>query len=439
MSRQIKAVELFRRAVSAGCSDIHVKPGSPPKMRKNGKLIVVPGYEADVLSAEQTRILAFETMSSYDVATFSHKIHDHDYAFEVEEVGRFRMNVYKTRGETAFVARLLQNKPKTLDELGISKTIMNLAKLNAGIVFVTGATGSGKSTTMAGLIDIVNKSRPVNIISIEDPIEIMHTDAMASISQREIGSDAKDFSSALKAALREDPDVILIGEVRDLETLKTALLAADTGHLVITTLHTTDTAETINRILSMYPPEERETTRRVLASALRAVVGQRLVPSLQGGRTVVNEILINTQTITELIHNSHATSKEFKEAVETGEAGMQSFEQHFIKLIEAGKIDLKTAKAHTVPSDSNYYDNAHIKFPEGYNQKEVNVPKVNIQSRIPQSTMSSPSKPKTAKEEMLPPVRNIKQPPPKPVLSPSSAPEAETNPIKKVVRKNPFD
>lgn len=433
---QIKAVDLFRKAVNLGCSDIHIKPGSPPKMRKNGKLIVIPGYEADILQAEQTRILAFETMSSYDVATFSHKIHDHDYAFELEGVGRFRMNVYKTRGETAFVARLLQEKPKTLDELGISNTITKLAKLNAGIVFVTGATGSGKSTTMAGIIDAINKSRAVNIISIEDPIEIMHSDAMASISQREIGSDAQDFSSALKAALREDPDVILIGEVRDLETLKTALLAADTGHLVITTLHTTDTAETINRILSMYPPEERDTTRRVLASALRGVVGQRLAPSLEGGRVVVNEILINTARITELIHNPHATSKDFKEAVESGEAGMQSFEQHFVKLIEQGKVDLKTAKMLTIPSDSDYYDKVNIKFPAGYNPNDVSVPKVNITSKLPQTRMTQlPPKPQPGTVDSA---LTKKMPPAKPVLSPSSPPEAEPVQRKTPVRRNPL-
>ena len=409
-------MEIFRKAVAMGCSDIHVKPGSPPKMRKNGKLIAIPGFEGVILTAEQTDLLAFETMSSYDLSTYQHKTYDHDYAFEIMDVGRFRMNVYKTRGATAFVGRLLQSKPKTLAELNVVPPVSKLAALHAGIIIVAGATGSGKSTTMAGIIDFINKGRNVNIISIEDPIEIIHTDAMASISQREVGIDAEDYASALKTSLRDDPDVILIGEVRSLETLKTALLAADTGHLVVTTLHTTDTAETINRILSMYPQDERDTTRRALASALRGVVGQRLVPALSGGRVVVNEVLINTPEVSELILNPDTTARDLKKIVESGEQGMQSFEQHFIKLIEAGVIDLKAAKDASVNPD--YYDDAVIHFPEGTGPEyDLVVPKVAVpaipKTHLPSARAAAPIKAPTAAKitASAPPLRSGKAAP----------------------------
>jgi twitching motility protein PilT len=383
----------MRKAVSLGCSDIHIKPGSPPKMRKDGKLVVIPGYEGEILDTEQTRLLAFETMSSTDMSTFHHKIYDHDYAFEILGVGRFRMNVFKTRGATAFVGRLIQNKAKSLAELGVPPIVSRLAALHAGIIIVAGATSSGKSTTMAGIIDFINKSRAVNIISVEDPIEIVHTDAMASIAQREVGSDVGSYESALKAALREDPDVILIGEIRDLETLKTALLAADTGHLVITTLHTTDTAETINRILSMYPQNERDNTRRALASSLRGIIGQRLVPKLSGGRVVVNEVLLNTPEITAAILDPNQNAQSIKAIIErNNHVGMQSFEQQFVNLIEAGIIDLRTAKDKSVTPE--YYDTIDIKFPNGFNpETELVVPNISVSKQIPSGKLPNFFKP----------------------------------------------
>ena len=246
---------------------------------------------------------------------------------------------------------------------------------------------------MAGIIDFINKGRAVHIISIEDPIEIVHTDAMASISQREVGSDVVSYESALKAALREDPDVILIGEIRDLETLKTALLAADTGHLVVTTLHTTDTAETINRILSMYPEGERDNTRRALASSLRGIVGQRLVPTLAGGRVVVNEILVNTPEITDVILDPNQNAKSIKAIIErSNNAGMQSFEQQFVNLIEAGIIDLRTAKDKSVTPE--YYDTIDIKFPNGFNpETELVVPNISVSKQIPSGKLPTVVKP----------------------------------------------
>jgi len=389
-------------------------------MRKQGKLVVIPGYEGEILDAEQTRLLAFETMSSTDMSTFHHKKFEHDYAFEIEGVGRFRMNVYKSRGATAFVGRLIQNKARSLSELGVPPVVSRLAALHTGIIIVAGATGSGKSTTMAGVIDFINKGRAVHIISIEDPIEIVHTDAMASISQREVGADVDSYESALKAALREDPDVILIGEIRDLGTLKTALLAADTGHLVVTTLHTTDTAETINRILSMYPQGERDNTRRALASALRGIVGQRLVPTLAGGRVVVNEILVNTPEVSDIILDPSKSAKSIKTVIErSNTSGMQSFEQQFVSLVEAGIIDLRTAKENSV--NPEYYDHLDIKFPDGFNpETELVVPNISVSKQIPSGQL-----PHIVKPVATPAPAIIKPPSKSPVSSPSKGSSME--------------
>lgn len=360
MNPDLDIDDILRKAVSLGCSDIHIKPGSPPKMRKNGSLVLVPGYESDVLTGPQTDLMSFKTMGAQSLGAFNANGFNHDYSYELSNVGRFRVNVYMTRGLRAFVARLLESTPKSLSELGVPQVISTLAHSKAGIIIVAGATGSGKSTTMAGIINLINQTKPVHIISAEDPIEIIHTDVMASISQREVGLDVESFDSALNSALREDPDVILVGEIRTLETLKTVLRAADTGHLVVTTLHTTDTAETINRILSMYPPNERDETRRALASALRGIIGQRLVPSLDGkNRIPVNEILINTMQMSELILDPAKSAKDIKKLVESSAAnGMQSFEQAFIEKVKAKEITLDVAKENSI--DPSYYDNINF-------------------------------------------------------------------------------
>jgi twitching motility protein PilT len=243
MVNELDIFEMFEEAVKNKCSDIHIKPGAPPKMRKDGVLKAIPGYESVVLTGEQTSVLTHETMDATAFSKYSSVgCFQVDYSCDFPNIGRFRVNAYKTRGQDAFVARLLQDRAKTLDELGVDMAIKALALKPNGLIIVTGATGSGKSTTMAGMVEHINTNKPVNIISIEDPIEILLQDAMASISQREIGSDVESFDDALSAALREDPDVILIGEIRLASTLKTALQAADTGHLVIATLHTTDTS-----------------------------------------------------------------------------------------------------------------------------------------------------------------------------------------------------
>ncbi len=338
-------IAVFKKAVDAGASDVHLKPGSPAKMRKGNELIPIPGYEGHILTGEDTRLLVFGTMNSANLAQYENKAEsnsgaaEHDYAFEIDGVGRFRVSAAKTRGNDAVVARLLQGKPKTLQELGINTAVSRLADNHSGIVLVTGYTGSGKSTTMAAMIDFINKNRAVNIISIENPIEIVHEDALASIMQREIGQDTTSFATALRAALRQDPDVILIGEIRDRETMEIALSAADTGHLVISTLHTTDTAEAFGRIFTLYPQEKKEAVKLALSASLRGIVGQRLATAKAGDRVAVNEILINTPEITEAILQEYPAYK-IKEIIKKGQNGMQTFDQHLIKLLKEKVFDL---------------------------------------------------------------------------------------------------
>lgn len=391
----IQPEPIFLKAIQAGCSDVHLKPGSPPKMRKNGILQAIPGYEGMVLTDRQTEVLAFRTMGTHNHGTYSANKYNHDYAYDLPSTGhRFRMNVYKTRGVDALVGRLLQDQPKTFKDLGIPTAVSKLAANKSGIVIISGATGSGKSTTMAAMIDFINKSRPVNIISIEDPIEIIHRDAKASISQREVGSDTESFGDALRAALREDPDVILIGEIRDTETLKTVLHAAETGHLVVTTLHTTDTSEVFNRILTMYPAEERDSIRRALAGSLKGVVGQRLVPAVNGGRIAVNEILINTNEISEIILDPTKSNRDIKNVIERKTRGMQLFEQHFLQLIEEGKITLNTAKENSI--DPTYYDDPRFTTLEVKKDSLVvphlSTPKEMPKIEIPRPLPQAPSK-----------------------------------------------
>lgn len=410
---ELSVLEIFRKAVSLGCSDIHVKPGSPPKMRKNGSLIAVPGYESVILDGVATERLTQETMASEPKA-FSYyntpDVNQHDYSLELEDVGRFRMNAYKTRGNDAFVARLLSNSPRTLDELGVDPNIKKLALSKSGLVIVTGATGSGKSATMAGMVQHINVNLPVNIISAEDPIEIILSDAMASISQREIGVDVDSFDSALVSALREDPDVILIGEIRHADTLKTALQAADTGHLVVATLHTTDATKAINRIMALATENDKELIRQQLSTVLKGIIGQRLVPSTSGGRIGVNEILINTPEIAAMIAQN-APEVELRAVLERS-SSMITFEQSFIKHVEAGRITMKTAKDFS--DYKEYYDKVKINLPNSENKDTVKAsPKPHIPSFPAATNKQEPAapnfpKPTNFKKPNLPGLKNKK-------------------------------
>lgn len=361
MAEEYSVEQIFKKAILEGCSDVHLKPGSPPKMRKNGKLVVIPGFQAYILTPKDTARLVADTMDAYALPKYSDSdVNQLDYSFELPDgMGRFRMNAYRTRNADALVGRLLVKKAKSLDELGVHPDVKSIANAPAGLIIVSGATGSGKSTTLAGIIDHINVSLPVQIISIEDPIEVEMSDAMASIAQREIGVDVSSFEDGLNAALRQDPDVILIGEVRTVDALKIAIRAADTGHLVITTLHTTDASKALNRIITMFPADERDLARQQLSAVLRGVVAQRLVPNVEGTRSVVNEILINTPEVAQKILDG-ASESDIHKIIETS-GNMITFEQRFLALIEAGKVDLSTAKKHSLHPE--WFDTAEIKTP----------------------------------------------------------------------------
>lgn len=403
----LSAVELFTMGVEMGCSDVHIKPGSPPKVRVNGRLISMPGL--DKITPRDSELYAHATMNPHEEATFHHNGFNKDYSWELPGVGRFRMNASKTRGNIALVARLLKDQPVPLSELGVAFAVEKLATMRTGVIIVSGATGSGKSTTLSGIIDYINKNKEVNIISIEDPIETLHRDYKSSISQREVGVDVPSFGEALKYALRQDPDVILIGEIRDIDTLRTVLLAADTGHLVVTTLHTTDTAETINRIIGMFPANERHETRRALSSVLKGVVGQILVPTVTGTRVVVNEILLNTPEMTDLIIDEQTTARDIKNLIRTSpEKGMQTFEQALERLVKEHIITLDVAKDLAV--EPEYFeqfenDDASLLKPN------KNIPAVNEQNiQRPLKAQKAPLLPAHSSSRQLPTAR----PKPKP-------------------------
>src|ERR687883_508417 len=283
----------FKQAISQmvqrTASDLLLKVGRPPTIRLNGEL---QGLEMPPVKPEDLKLLAEQVMTPRQVKEFAEK-KEADFAIGVPGVGRFRTNIYQQRGTLAFAFRAIPYEVKTVRELNLPPVLEEIALRPRGLVLVTGVTGSGKSTALASMINHINQNRRVNVITIEDPIEFLHRDVMANISQREVGSDTLSFASALRHVLRQDPDVILVGEIRDMETLDTALKAADTGHLVFSTLHTTDAAQTINRVISFYPPHQHNEVRFMLSSALAAIIAMRLVPRRDGrGRVPAVEVLI---------------------------------------------------------------------------------------------------------------------------------------------------
>jgi twitching motility protein PilT len=266
-----------------------------------------------------------------------------DFAYSLRDVGRFRANVFKQRGSISMVLRRLRLGGPSFDEMGLPDTVRALAEEHRGLILVTGPTGSGKTTTLAAMIGHINETKPVHIVTIEDPIEVLHRDAMASINQREVGNDTKDFLSALRAALRQDPDVILIGEMRDSETVRAALQAAETGHLVLSTLHTVDATETVNRVIDFFPPYQQKQVRLALAGTLRGIVCQRLVPTVDGGRIPALEILVNTGRVAERIADPDKTH-EIKDVVAEGDFyGMMTFDQSVLRLLQEHRITTEAA------------------------------------------------------------------------------------------------
>ena len=335
----------FKQAISQmvqrSASDLLLKVGRPPAIRLNGELT---SLNMQPLRPEDLKTLAEQIMTPRQIKEFAER-KEADFAIGVPGVGRFRTNIYQQRGTLAFALRSIPYEVKTIQELHLPEVMEEVSLKPRGLVLVTGVTGSGKSTALAAMVNHINRHRRVNIITIEDPIEFLHRDAMSNISQREVGSDTLSFATALRHVLRQDPDVILIGEIRDQETLDTALKAADTGHLVFSTLHTTDATQTINRVISFFPPHQHEEVRHLLSTALQAVVSLRLVPRKDGrGRVPASEVLINTATVADNIRD---LSKQLNipDLIAEGSVqyGMQSFDQSLYQWFQQGVISYESA------------------------------------------------------------------------------------------------
>jgi len=325
--------------VSAKGSDLHLKVGSPPRMRVDGRLVVLDG---PVLTPEAADTLLRELIRP-DLHDQVQRTNEADFAYSLPGVGRFRVNAFRQRGSVGLVLRRVQEGAMSIGELGLPPVIARLAEQPRGLLLVTGPTGSGKTTTLAAMIDHVNANRAVHIVTIEDPIEVLHADKLGMVNQREVRVDTDDFTIAMRAAMRQDPDVILVGEIRDAETLKTSLAAAETGHLVLSTLHTADAAETVNRCIDLFPPYQQRQVRLSLATALRGIVGQRLVRRAgDGGRVAVLEVMVNTGRTAEAIADPERTGDLTAIMAESGFYGMQTFDQHLIALYRDGVIELET-------------------------------------------------------------------------------------------------
>jgi len=323
--------DLLRRAVEQKASDLHLKVGNHPYLRIDG--ILIPQTDVARVSPEEMLSMAFSMMTNRQKQKFKETA-ELDMAYGVAGLGRFRVNVFQQRGNVGMVLRVIPTKIRTPDELSLPRVIEKICEEQRGLVLVTGTTGSGKSTTLASMVDRINSTRADHIMTIEDPIEFLHRDKRSFINQREIEVDTANFSSALRAALRQDPDVILVGEMRDLETIATALLAAETGHLVFSTLHTLDATETIQRIIAVFPPPEQKQIRMQLAATLKAVVSQRLVKRFDdNGRVPAVEVMIATAYIRDCIINSDKT-RLIHDAIAAGTSqyGMQTFDQSLYDL-----------------------------------------------------------------------------------------------------------
>jgi twitching motility protein PilT len=329
----------LRELMEGQGSDLHVKVGSAPMIRLPEGL---QRMDRDPITPVETSAIAESIIPADRRETFD-KAGEVDFAYSLKDVGRFRANVFKQRGSISMVLRRLRFGGPTFEEMGLPDSVRQLAEEHRGLILVTGPTGSGKTTTLASMIGHINETKPVHIVTIEDPIEVLHRDAVASINQREIGNDTQDFLSALRAALRQDPDVILIGEMRDTETVRAAIQAAETGHLVLSTLHTVDATETVNRVIDFFPPYQQKQVRLALAGTLRGIICQRLVSTVDGGRTPALEILVNTGRVAERIVDPEKTS-EIKEVLTDGQFyGMMTFDQSLLVLLQEGRITTEAA------------------------------------------------------------------------------------------------
>ena len=342
---------IIKAAVDRGASDLHIKAGDVFRARIDGKLV---GLTKQALTPEQTRAIALKLIPMEEDRARIDKIQDYDCSWGAAGIGRFRVNIMRQRSSFMIVMRVIPFDVPNFEKLKMPPVLAKIASAERGMVLVTGVTGSGKSSTMAAMINYINAHENRHILSLENPIEFLHRDIKSSVTQREIGTDTESFRMGLRAALRQDPDVIMIGELRDAETIDTAMKAAETGHLLISTLHTPDAQSTIMRIMAMFPPEEQEVVRTRLADSLAAVVSQRLLPKASGGgRVAAAEVMVVTSTIRDLILDSNRTA-EIREYIAEGreQYGMQTFDQHLADLVQAGEVTFEVALANASrPSD----------------------------------------------------------------------------------------
>jgi twitching motility protein PilT len=322
-------------------SDLHIKVGSPPMVRIDGELRPVPG--ADKLTPADTDRALSEIVNKPERVAELERDGEVDFAFGQPGLARFRVNAFRQRGSISIVCRRIPYGVWSIDELGLPQVVRELAEEPRGIILVTGTTGSGKSTTLAAMVDWINTTMARHIVTIEDPIEFLHSDKRSVINQREVGADTLSFDRALRRILRQDPDVILIGEMRDEETVRTALSAAETGHLVLSTLHTADAAETLNRLIDFFPPHHHRQIQTMLASTLRGVISQRLVPLIGGGRVAALEVLRTTGRVRDAIISGDASSELAQIIAEGSFYGMQSFDQALFEQVKSGRVARETA------------------------------------------------------------------------------------------------
>jgi len=335
-----KIEELLKKAGEVGASDVHLTTSSPVVFRIDGDLKAVG---TELLTREHLDSFITQVTNKYQQEVFAEN-GELDFSYGISKLGRYRFNAFKQRGSSALVIRLIPYSIKTPQELGIPAAVVNFASLHRGLVLVTGPTGSGKSTTLASLINLINNTRSGHIITVEDPIEYLHQHKKCLVNQREVGQDTKSFSNALRAALRQDPDVILVGEMRDLETISMAVTAAETGHLVFSTLHTNDSVQAIDRVIDVFPPHQQTQIRAQLAAVLQGIVSQQLFPiQNKKGRVAAMEVLIATSAVRNMIREGK--THQIKNTIQTsGQLGMQSMEKSVEDLVKKGLISPKLAQ-----------------------------------------------------------------------------------------------
>ena len=344
MNQNLRIEILLEEIVRKNASDLHLHVGLPPMMRLDGALTPIAGYQK--LNAEEVETLVFAILDE-DQRRILLKDKEFDFSFAFGDLGRFRVNAFHERGNLAASLRLIPNQIKTIAELGMPPVIQNFAEFPRGLVLITGPTGSGKSTTLAALVDKINSEKAQHIITIEDPIEFTHKSKRSAVVQREVHYDTYSFSAALRSALRQDPDIVLIGEMRDLETISAAITIAETGHLVFATLHTNSAAQSIDRMIDVFPPHQQPQVRSQLANVLQGICAQRLIPAIGGGRVVSAEVLVANPAVRNIIREGK--THQLDAVIQTGaDQGMQTMDRTLVKLVQTGVITYDNAREYAV-------------------------------------------------------------------------------------------